>query len=210
MIKKRSLLIGLASFLCFSTIIGTGFSAWIFEFQTEFSKTFQGQATVTAGALNGNLSLVMPHGFDSHRIVLEQEEADYSYIDSGVYLTPNFSLEYTDFDIPSGFNTTLVGTIKFNNANLATYIKTSYTDTKNSDGSYTFYSQEFETDGKTSVSFSDISCDLEYREGKSPYNRQLFVDMVNAINASYTSNSDTLLASDCVTVSFTVKVQEGS
>ena len=100
MVKKSRFVILAASFLCFSTIIGTGYSLWFLDLNTSISdQIHSSSATIETYAESGNLEIIYPTGYENYNIILEQRDSSYSYSDSGVYFTPSISLNYSNLFI---------------------------------------------------------------------------------------------------------------
>ena len=101
MVKKSRFVILAATFLCFNTIIGTGYSLWFLDLNTSISdQIHSSSATIETYAESGNLEIIYPTGYENYNIILEQRDSSYSYSDSGVYFTPSISSNYSNYNLP--------------------------------------------------------------------------------------------------------------
>ena len=206
MVKKSRFVILAASFLCFSTIIGTGYSLWFLDLNTSISdQIHSSSATIETYAESGNLEIIYPTGYENYNIILEQRDSSYSYSDSGVYFTPSISLNYSNYNLPDNCKAKIIGVIAIENSALDSYIKvtgpSSVTD--NGDFSYTFLSEYLDTSSKGLISIS-ITPTFAYKDGMNPKASTQYAQMINSINNSY--KNDGYLGT--VSFRFNVEIEE--
>ncbi len=189
--KKSSIARYLLSSACALSLIGTGFAFWQFDgVFGDAENSFKLNGNVEGACVEGDLKVLLPKGYTTFNLILEQANSIYSTQDeNGVRFVPYININYKNYIYNENVKAKLKAEVTFNNKALENYVVVINSVEDTVKNSYVFLDE-----------FIDLSAAQEYKRmivplfgynvDKMPVKADDFKNMIEELNLAKQTEYD--------------------